>query len=179
MRPLIRARRALLPALVVLLLLTVPVSAQEAPLDPAAQAAEQARRQAAEAAAQPLTLADFAGAWVNHNAMLRISPDGTAEMTWRRGGAGVEPGRATLSIERVDGRTLYGTVLTTSHADGIARGPFTLTEQEHGVGELMDARSPSLVATASPDPGVHGLILCGPRFAQAPAWVVRLAPCGA
>src|SRR4051812_2647106 len=97
-------RRVLSSALLGLAVLALgsiaqPVAAAQAPTaDPAQQAAEAARL-AAETAAQPLTLADFVGRWENHNYLLRISPDGTASMIWRRGGAGVESGLATLSIE--------------------------------------------------------------------------------
>jgi hypothetical protein len=126
-----------------------------------------------------LTLQDFVGTWRNHNSYLRIGPDGTTEMGWRRGGAGVEPGMATVSLDHVDGRTLYGVVLTTNYADGVAPGPFTLTEFDYGIGELMDSRSSSLVATGSPDPRVHGLMLCGPRFEGAPDWFKATTPCGA
>jgi hypothetical protein len=140
-----------------------------APPASAAQAAEPA----------PLTLQDFAGTWANHNNYLRIAQDGTAAMGWRRGGAGVEPGSAAVTIDRVEGRTLYGTALTTNYPDGIVAGPFTLTEYEYGVGYLMDGDAVGMVVPGAPYDPHYGRTLCGPRFAAAPDWFKATSPCGA
>ena len=111
---------------------------------------------------------DFVGTWDSRNWLLRISPDGTAEMSWRRGGAGVEHGMARLSIERVEGRTLYGTVLTTNFPDEVSSGPFELTEYDNGVGFLLNGPSVGMVVPGAPYNPRYGITLCGPRFASAP-----------
>jgi len=99
-------------------------------------------------------------------------------MIWRRGGAGVEHGMASLSIERVEGRTLYGTVLTTNYPDEVPPGPFTLTEYDDGVGYLLDGPSVGMVVPGAPYNPRYGITLCGPRFASAPEWFRDTNPCG-
>ena len=133
--------------------------------------------QAAETA--PLTAQDFAGRWGSHGFSLTINPDGSGDADWRRGGAGVDIGRATLRVERVDGRTLYGTVLTTNYQDGLVRGPFELTEYDYGIGVLSDARVLGARAIGAPDDQFPIDTLCGPRFTDAPDWFKRIRPCGA
>ncbi len=142
-----------------------------------AQQADDTARQAATTA--PLTLADFAGRWGSHGLSLTLNPDGSGDADWRRGGAGVDIGRATLRAERVDGRTLYGTVLTTNYQDGLVRGPFELTEYDYGIGVLSDARVLGARAIGAPDDQFPIDTLCGPRYEGAPDWFKRIRPCGA
>ena|SRR5580765_7433533 len=139
-----------------------------------------AAAQVAVPATAPLTLQDFAGRWWHHGMSLNIKTDGTADMDWRRGGAGVESGAATVRVDRVDGRTLYGIVLTTNYNDGIVvRGPFELTEYDYGVGVLSDARVLGARAIGAPDDQIATQTLCGPRYADAPRWFTSINPCGA
>jgi hypothetical protein len=135
--------------------------------------------QAAVPETAPLTLQDFAGRWWLHGLSLTINPDGTGDMGWRRGGAGVESGAATVRVDRVEGRTLYGTVLTANYQDAIVRGPFELTEYDYGIGELSDARVLGARAIGGPDDQFIVDTLCGPRYADAPSWFKRIRPCGA
>lgn len=134
---------------------------------------------AAHEATAPLTLQDFAGRWWLHGLSLTINPDGTGDMDWRRGGAGVDIGRATVHVDRVDGRTLYGTVLTTNYQDAIGRGPFELTEYDYGIGVLSDSRVLGARAIGAPDDQFPIDTLCGPRYVDAPDWFKRIRPCGA
>jgi hypothetical protein len=143
-------------------------------------AAPTAAAHAAVPETAPLTLQDFAGRWWHHGMSLTINPDGTADMDWRRGGAGVESGAATLRVDRVEGRTLYGTILTTNYRDDvIVRGPFELTEYDYGIGVLSDARVLGARAIGAPDDQFSPATLCGPRYADAPRWFRDIRPCGA
>jgi len=142
-----------------------------------------AAAQAAETA--PLTLADFAGSWGRHGFGLTVSADGSIAAGWRTykidagDGPSTPQGKATFGPSRVEGRTLYGTVLTTTDADTLARGPFTLTEHDYGIGELLDARALGAAAIGAPEEFRTIQTLCGPRIADAPRWFMRTMPCGA
>jgi hypothetical protein len=183
--------RIALAALALLALGTAPPAS-------AAHAAEAAPDPArfAPGSTAPLTLADFSGGWWHHGFGLGFNPDGSADASWRvyrwckdtggkqpcdgmDGNTIVNGGQATIRASRVEGRTLYGTVLTTTDADTLARGPFTLTEYDYGIGELTDARALGAAAIGASEDARRIQRFCGPRSGDAPDWFTRIMPCGA
>lgn len=173
-------------------LIAQPTHAQEAPR-PVPGQAEFAAEKMAQAVrfSAPLSLADFAGVWGRHGFALVIKPDGTAEANWRtydinRGDSPSTPkGKATIVFTRTEGRTAYGTVSGSTDDTTLPNGSVTLTEHDYGIGELTTSprtRSPLAPATAPgfvPPPDTGPETLCGPRYADAPAWFTRVMPCGA
>jgi hypothetical protein len=128
-----------------------------------------------------MRFADFVGTWHHHGYSLTIYPDGSAMAVWRTydGDMPDAPGgQATLQFNRVEGRTLYGTVLSTTYVGArSARAELALTEYDYGVGFLTDPHD--LVAPGAPYDPREGMTLCGPRFATAPEWFRGTSPCGA